>query len=285
MSSMCRMTTSFIAILMLFVSRPIMAHPGRLDASGCHHNRRSGGYHCHSGNSSRRIAKAKTSQQGQGQTSDDTEDAFNHDEIVRMQTAISDSRPGEGEYRSAKNAMIKAGCWSEMFDSILVAETIGRYVKRVGLSALYGSSDASQSPTEVSLPKTYAPDALADGFNCCTQRAGIAARVPDRPAPLFCSYPQEEILQCIMSNLKTKKAVVFSKDYEIGKELDSARFIDCGNIKLFCGLSCKRSLGLAICAVGNNVEELQDKYRTVSSCSRPPPERTPGGWAAFPSDD
>src|SRR3546814_12113382 len=28
---------------------PALAHPGGLDASGCHHDRKHGGYHCHSG--------------------------------------------------------------------------------------------------------------------------------------------------------------------------------------------------------------------------------------------
>ena len=31
---------------------PILAHPGRLNGSGCHNNRRTGDYHCHSGGSS-----------------------------------------------------------------------------------------------------------------------------------------------------------------------------------------------------------------------------------------
>ncbi|WP_226633085.1 excalibur calcium-binding domain-containing protein [Novosphingobium profundi] len=26
---------------------PVLAHPGGLDRSGCHHNRRTGDYHCH----------------------------------------------------------------------------------------------------------------------------------------------------------------------------------------------------------------------------------------------
>lgn len=28
---------------------PAVSHPGGLDASGCHHNRKTGGYHCHRG--------------------------------------------------------------------------------------------------------------------------------------------------------------------------------------------------------------------------------------------
>ena len=31
------------------VSRPAVAHPGGLNAEGCHNNRKTGGYHCHRG--------------------------------------------------------------------------------------------------------------------------------------------------------------------------------------------------------------------------------------------
>ena len=31
---------------------PASAHPGGLDASGCHHNRKTGDYHCHRGGGS-----------------------------------------------------------------------------------------------------------------------------------------------------------------------------------------------------------------------------------------
>ena len=31
------------------VSTPAMAHPGGLNADGCHNNRKTGGYHCHRG--------------------------------------------------------------------------------------------------------------------------------------------------------------------------------------------------------------------------------------------
>ena len=32
---------------------PTLAHPGGLNAEGCHNNRKTGGYHCHRGSSSR----------------------------------------------------------------------------------------------------------------------------------------------------------------------------------------------------------------------------------------
>ena len=48
---------SIVALLVssLSVSVPVapaVAHPGGLDANGCHHNRKTGGYHCHRGPSS-----------------------------------------------------------------------------------------------------------------------------------------------------------------------------------------------------------------------------------------
>lgn len=32
-------------------TQPAQAHPGGLNAEGCHNNRKTGGYHCHRGNS------------------------------------------------------------------------------------------------------------------------------------------------------------------------------------------------------------------------------------------
>jgi hypothetical protein len=37
--------------LWLFTSSLALAHGGGLDSSGCHHDRKRGGYHCHGGNS------------------------------------------------------------------------------------------------------------------------------------------------------------------------------------------------------------------------------------------
>jgi len=34
-------------ILILIASTQAMAHPGALDSNGCHHNRKTGNYHCH----------------------------------------------------------------------------------------------------------------------------------------------------------------------------------------------------------------------------------------------
>lgn len=282
---MYRVTTSCVALFMLVSLQKTIAHPGRLDASGCHHDRRSGGYHCHSGSSPRRNTRAKASQQSQAQTLEDFDNSISHDEEVRLQTALSESRPGEGEYRAAKNAMIQAGCWSEIFDSTLVRETIGRRVKMAGLSGMYRPNEAT--PLQNPAQQTYAPEPLADGFNCCAQRAGITVRVTERPASLFCVYPQEDVSQCILNKLNAKGATVFSSNYELGKELDSASYLQCGDSRLFCGFPCKQSVGrVAVCIVLNNGADSEaTKYRAITSCRRPPPERVPEGWTAWPGND
>jgi hypothetical protein len=41
---------SFLAVLLCLVATAeVQAHGGGLDAYGCHHNRKLGGYHCHRG--------------------------------------------------------------------------------------------------------------------------------------------------------------------------------------------------------------------------------------------
>lgn len=36
---------------------PLLAHPGGLNAEGCHNNRKTGDYHCHGGSASRSTSK------------------------------------------------------------------------------------------------------------------------------------------------------------------------------------------------------------------------------------
>ena len=38
-----------LTILTFFSAAPTYAHPGRMDKNGCHHNRKTGNYHCHRG--------------------------------------------------------------------------------------------------------------------------------------------------------------------------------------------------------------------------------------------
>lgn len=47
------MKISILAVLLsFFLSELALAHSGRTNASGCHNNRKTGGYHCHGGSSS-----------------------------------------------------------------------------------------------------------------------------------------------------------------------------------------------------------------------------------------
>ncbi|WP_095096880.1 DUF1283 domain-containing protein [Serratia ficaria] len=41
-------------LLCIIIATPVMAHPGRTNADGCHTNRKTGEYHCH-GSKSRRV--------------------------------------------------------------------------------------------------------------------------------------------------------------------------------------------------------------------------------------
>lgn len=63
--ALIRLLSSFLLLIFsLSVSVPIasaVAHPGGLDASGCHHNRKTGEYHCHraEGPASRRVSNGQ----------------------------------------------------------------------------------------------------------------------------------------------------------------------------------------------------------------------------------
>lgn len=39
--------TKIIALFLILVSQLAIAHSGRTDKYGCHHDRKHGGYHCH----------------------------------------------------------------------------------------------------------------------------------------------------------------------------------------------------------------------------------------------
>lgn len=43
---------SFIVLVLLAFSLQSFGHSGNTDASGCHHDRKNGGYHCHNSKSS-----------------------------------------------------------------------------------------------------------------------------------------------------------------------------------------------------------------------------------------
>lgn len=43
------MKNLLLLVSFLLIYTNVQAHSGRTDASGCHHDRRTGGYHCHGG--------------------------------------------------------------------------------------------------------------------------------------------------------------------------------------------------------------------------------------------
>lgn len=56
-----------IIFSLLITSLNVLSHSGRTDSSGCHHNRKTGGYHCHKSkdtsvkpSQTREIASKKT---------------------------------------------------------------------------------------------------------------------------------------------------------------------------------------------------------------------------------
>ncbi|QSQ19487.1 YHYH domain-containing protein [Pyxidicoccus parkwayensis] len=48
---MNRVRVAVLFVFALLATGVVWAHPGRTDSSGCHHNRRTGDYHCHGGGS------------------------------------------------------------------------------------------------------------------------------------------------------------------------------------------------------------------------------------------
>jgi hypothetical protein len=45
------MQSVLIAVCLLIAANSVRAHGGGLNAEGCHHDRKNGGYHCHRGSS------------------------------------------------------------------------------------------------------------------------------------------------------------------------------------------------------------------------------------------
>ena len=49
----------FVLLSLVFLPLTLQAHGGRTDSLGCHHNRKLGGYHCHSGQLAGRSFNSK----------------------------------------------------------------------------------------------------------------------------------------------------------------------------------------------------------------------------------
>lgn len=58
-----------VAILLGGASGSVAAHPGSLDSGGCHNDRKSGGYHCHSGSTSGGSSAPKPTLPGRAEIS------------------------------------------------------------------------------------------------------------------------------------------------------------------------------------------------------------------------
>ncbi|WP_348538846.1 excalibur calcium-binding domain-containing protein [Sphingomonas alba] len=52
------------ALIVAVPATSIFAHPGGLDANGCHHDRKNGGYHCQRGASANRSAQSQVMSSG-----------------------------------------------------------------------------------------------------------------------------------------------------------------------------------------------------------------------------
>jgi micrococcal nuclease len=50
----------FVLVLSFILPLGVSAHSGRTDENGCHTNRKTGGYHCHSSSSAAKIKEART---------------------------------------------------------------------------------------------------------------------------------------------------------------------------------------------------------------------------------
>lgn len=85
-----------------FASVPIVAHPGGLNAEGCHNNRKTGDYHCHR---NARLASAPTRSQALGAVSPSGRSAFRNCSAARAAGAAPVKRgdPGYGAHLDRDN--------------------------------------------------------------------------------------------------------------------------------------------------------------------------------------
>lgn len=72
---------------------PIIAHPGGVNAEGCHNNRKTGDYHCHGGN---RQASAPARSRPQGVVSANSGGAFRNCSAARAAGAAPVRRGDSG---------------------------------------------------------------------------------------------------------------------------------------------------------------------------------------------
>jgi len=93
---------AFGAMLVLAGMPAVSAHSGGLDKSGCHHDRKNGGYHCHRGTDVAvpRASLAPASMGPAGQASSGGQRAFRNCDEARAAGAapVSRGEPGYGPH-------------------------------------------------------------------------------------------------------------------------------------------------------------------------------------------
>lgn len=83
-------------VLILLCSSTSWSHSGRTNASGCHNDRKNGGYHCHNSNTeSRSISSEKNHQVSNNQKSNDTCEFLSQSGAVVYTYCPVDTKPEE----------------------------------------------------------------------------------------------------------------------------------------------------------------------------------------------
>lgn len=93
---------SAAALVLLFAQAPSHAHPGGLNAEGCHNNRKTGDYHCHRGSS---TSAPSTNNRPQGIMSGGRSSAFANCSAARAAGAapVRRGEPGYGSHLDRDN--------------------------------------------------------------------------------------------------------------------------------------------------------------------------------------
>lgn len=110
--------------------------------------------------------------------------------------------------QSDQRAMEREGCWNPAFmDPLRRLVVVGAY-RAANIDALY-----SREPTPPAWYETI-DKTVADGFNCCAQRAEVSPRVPERPAPpSTCAGTLSRaraVAACVAGARRSVKGVVLS---------------------------------------------------------------------------
>ena len=78
---MKHLLNTFLSIVLIInSSSSVFAHSGKTDSSGCHTNKKTGDYHCHSDSSdksSKSVSKTKARTYARGQSEPDAECSYN----------------------------------------------------------------------------------------------------------------------------------------------------------------------------------------------------------------